>query len=94
MKFRCKFLNLLILCILNKKEKQSSIQTDLENRLSEKEMELDEALTSSKEAIAKANEVEKLSQDKLTDINKQLDFALSAKLELEAKVESTSDEMR
>ena len=77
-----------------KKEKQSSIQTDLENRLSEKEMELDEAVTSSKEAIAKANEIEKLSQDKLTDINKQLDFALSAKLELEAKVESTSDEMR
>ena len=57
-------------------------------------MELDEAVTSSKEAIAKANEIEKLSQDKLTDINKQLDFALSAKLELEAKVESTSDEMR
>jgi early endosome antigen 1 len=75
-------------------EKQSSIQTDLEKRLSEKEMELDEAVTSSKEAIAKANEIEKLSQDKLTDINKQLDFALSAKLELEAKVESTSDEMR
>ena len=77
-----------------KKEKQSSVQTDLETRLSEKEMELDEAVTSSKEAIAKANETEKLSQDKLSDINKQLDFALSAKLELEAKVESTSDEMR
>ena len=57
-------------------------------------MELDEAVTSSKEAIVKANEIEKLSQDKLADINKQLDFALSAKLELEAKVESTSDEMR
>merc|ERR1712150_160665 len=62
--------------------------------MGEKEMELDEAVTSSKEAIAKGNEIEKLSQDKLTDINKQLDFALSAKLELEAKVESTSDEMR
>jgi len=74
--------------------KQSSIQTNLENRLSEKESELDQAITSNKEAVAEAYEREKVSQDKLSDINKQLDYALSAKLELEAKVESTSDEMR
>merc|ERR1719479_384543 len=30
----------------------------------------------------------------MEDLNKQLDNALSAKLELEAKVESTSDELR
>ena len=76
------------------KAKQSSIQTNLENRLSEKESELDHAISSNKEAVAEACEREKVSQDKLSDINKQLDYALSAKLELEAKVESTSDEMR
>ena len=76
------------------KAKHSSIQTDLENRLSEKESELDQAITSNKEAVAEAYERERVSQDKLSDINKQLDYALSAKLELEAKVESTSDEMR
>ena len=75
-------------------EKQSSQQTELEKRLSDKESELEEAIYSSKEAISAANEKEKLSQDKLLDLNKQLDHALSAKLELEAKVESTSDELR
>ncbi len=37
---------------------------------------------------------EKQTQAKLVDLNKQLDNALSERLELDAKVESASDEMR
>ena len=87
-------MSILSLTSFTIKAKQASIQNNLENRLSEKESELDHAISSNKEAVAEAYEREKVSQDKLSDINKQLDYALSAKLELEAKVESTSDEMR
>ena len=77
-----------------KKAKQLAAQNELEVRISEKETELEDAIKSNKEAILAANEKDKMSQDKLTSLNKQLDHAVSAKLELEAKVESTSDELR
>ena len=76
------------------KAKQSHIQNQLESRLSTKENELEEANESKMQAVAAANEKLKQSQDKMEDLNKQLDNALSAKLELDAKVESTSDELR
>ena len=66
----------------------------MNQKLEEHEKEINNLNKSSKEAIMAANEKEKKSTDKLVDLNKQLDHALSAKLELEAKVESTSDELR
>ena len=66
----------------------------MNQKLEEHEKEISNLNKSSREAIMAANEKEKKSTDKLVDLNKQLDHALSAKLELEAKVESTSDELR
>ena len=66
----------------------------MNQKLEEHEKEISNLNKSSREAIMAANEKEKKSTDKLVDLNKQLDHALSAKLELEAKVESTTDELR
>ena len=76
------------------KAKELEVQTQLNQKLEERDKEVNSLHTSSREAIMAANEKEKQSTDKLVDLNKQLDHALSAKLELEAKVESTSDELR
>ena len=76
------------------KAKELEVQTQLNQKLEERDKEVNSLHTSSREAIMAANEKKKQSTDKLVDLNKQLDYALSAKLELEAKVESTSDELR
>ena len=76
------------------KAKELEVQTQLNQKLEERDKEVNSLHKSSREAIMAANEKEKQSTDKLVDLNKQLDHALSAKLELEAKVESTSDELR
>lgn len=74
--------------------KQSNIQNQLENKLSAKEDELAQIIESTRGDIEAANKTEQQLQDKMIDLNKQLDNALSEKLELDAKVESTSDELR
>ena len=81
-------------CTCPFKAKELEVQTQLNQKLEECDKEVNSLHKSSREAIMAANEKEKQSTDKLVDLNKQLDHALSAKLELEAKVESTSDELR
>ena len=64
------------------------------NQLADKEQEVKDAIKMEEQKSLAAEAKEKQSHDKLSDINKQLDHALSEKLELEAKVGSASDELR
>ena len=76
------------------KVKQSNTQKELEKSLATKEIELADAIESGRQAVEVADASGKQTQDKLLDLNKQLDNAVSERLELDAKVESASDELR